>query len=188
MPRSERLLRSIQDPSTNARDDKDHFCLQRSFGARGLKTGLPKIAAKRDFWERGAAGATGKAASKARRLPWRLDATSLLRMTGEDGARSTYSLVTLSGAARRAPRAAQSNGSYQNVECKVEDELKNVLIFPKFYILHLSFTVLTLHARQSLSAFHSTFKKPSAAPKRKIFQRRCLYAKKYRGGVRRHVV
>ena len=36
MPRSERLLRSIQDPSTNARDDKDHFCLQRSFGARGF--------------------------------------------------------------------------------------------------------------------------------------------------------
>ena len=73
--------------------------LQRSFDARGLKTGLSKIAAQRDFWERGAAGAAGKAASKARRLPWRLDATSLLRMTREDGARSTYSLVTLRGAA-----------------------------------------------------------------------------------------
>ena len=43
--------------------------------ARGLKTGLPKIAAQRDFWERGAAGAAGKAASAARRLPWRLGAT-----------------------------------------------------------------------------------------------------------------
>ena len=38
--------------------------------------GLPKIAAQRDFWERGAAGVAGKAASTARRLPWRLDATS----------------------------------------------------------------------------------------------------------------
>ena len=33
LPCSERLLRSIQDPSTNARDDKDDFCFQRSFGA-----------------------------------------------------------------------------------------------------------------------------------------------------------
>ena len=40
------------------------------------KTGFPKIAAKRDFWERGAAGAAGKAASAARRPPWRLAATS----------------------------------------------------------------------------------------------------------------
>ena len=40
------------------------------------QTGLPKIAAQRDFWERGAAGAAGKAASIARRLPWRLAATS----------------------------------------------------------------------------------------------------------------
>ena len=31
VPCSERLLRSIQDPSTNARDDKDDFCFQRSF-------------------------------------------------------------------------------------------------------------------------------------------------------------
>ena len=38
--------------------------------------GFPKIAAKRDFWERGAAGAAGKTASIARRLPWRLNATS----------------------------------------------------------------------------------------------------------------
>ena len=36
------------------------------------KTGLPKIAAKRDSWERGAAGAAGEAASTAHRLPWRL--------------------------------------------------------------------------------------------------------------------
>ena len=64
----------------------------------------------------------------------------------------------------------------------------SIILHFTFYIYHLPFTVLTLHARQSLSAFHSTFKKPSAAPKRKIFQRRCLYAKKYRGGVRRHVV
>ena len=40
------------------------------------KIGFPKIAAKRDFWERGAAGAAGKAASAARRPPWRLAATS----------------------------------------------------------------------------------------------------------------
>ena len=36
------------------------------------KIRFPKIAAKRDFWERGAAGAAGKAASAARRPPWRL--------------------------------------------------------------------------------------------------------------------
>ena len=84
-PCSSRLLRPIQDPSTDARDDKESIIFQRSFGARGLKTGLPKIAAERDFWERGAAGATGKAASKARRQPWRLGATSLLRMTGNEG-------------------------------------------------------------------------------------------------------
>ena len=28
--------RSIQDPSTDARDDKDGFCFQRSFDSRGL--------------------------------------------------------------------------------------------------------------------------------------------------------
>ena len=123
MPRSERLLRSIQDPSTNARDDKDHFCLQRSFGARGLKTGLPKIAAKRDFWERGAAGATGKAASIARRLPWRLDATSLLRMTG---------------GGRFAPQDDRKRTSFLRMTgggCKLSS------IYPKFYILHSKFYI-----------------------------------------------
>ena len=35
-PSSEQLFRSRQDPSTNARDDKDGFCFQRSFDARGL--------------------------------------------------------------------------------------------------------------------------------------------------------
>ena len=49
LPCSERLLRPRQDPSTDARDDKDDFCFQRSFDCALL--GLPKIAAKRDFWE-----------------------------------------------------------------------------------------------------------------------------------------
>ena len=60
-----------------------------------------------------------------------------------------------------------------------------------FYILHSTFTIYnsTLYMQgKAFSAFHSIFKKQSAAPKRKIFQRRCLYAKKYRGGVRRLVV
>ena len=35
-PCSEQLLRSIQDPSTDTRDDKDEFYFQRSFGARGF--------------------------------------------------------------------------------------------------------------------------------------------------------
>ena len=41
-PCSSLLLRSIQDPSTDARDDKESIIFQRSFGARGLKIGLPK--------------------------------------------------------------------------------------------------------------------------------------------------
>ena len=51
-------------------------CLLWRFAVEGGKTGVPKIAAERDFWERGAAGAAGKAASAARRPPWRLAATS----------------------------------------------------------------------------------------------------------------
>ena len=43
--------------------------------------GLPKIAAQRDFWERGAAGAAGKAASIARRLPRRLASDEAARKT-----------------------------------------------------------------------------------------------------------
>ena len=49
LPCSERLLYSRQDPSTDARDDRDGFYFQRSFDLRFI--GLPKIAAERDFWE-----------------------------------------------------------------------------------------------------------------------------------------
>ena len=40
------------------------------------KNRAPENRSEASFLGRGAAGATGKAASKARRLPWRLDATS----------------------------------------------------------------------------------------------------------------
>ena len=39
-------LRSIQDPSTDARDDKDGFCFQRSFDARGLTPRLLRMTYK----------------------------------------------------------------------------------------------------------------------------------------------
>ena len=65
-----------------------------------------------------------------------------------------------------------------------EDRSRRQIFFNASKIYHS-----TLYMQgKAFSAFHSTFKKPSAAPKRKIFQRRCFYAKKYRGGVRRHVV
>ena len=54
---------------------EDDFIFRDPFDCAAHKLGLPKIAAERDFWERGAAGAAGKAASAARRLPWRLGAT-----------------------------------------------------------------------------------------------------------------
>ena len=39
--------RSIQDPSTDARDDKDGFCFQRSFDSRGLCPRLLRMTEER---------------------------------------------------------------------------------------------------------------------------------------------
>ena len=70
LPCSERLLRPRQDPSTDARDDKDDFCFQRSFDCALFRA--PENRSEARFLGRGAAGASGKAASIARCLPWRL--------------------------------------------------------------------------------------------------------------------
>ena len=71
-PFSSLLLRPVQDPSTDARDDKGDFCFQRSFGSPF--TWLPKVS--KNFLGRGAAGAAGEAANVVRRQPKRLAATS----------------------------------------------------------------------------------------------------------------
>ena len=71
-PCSEQLLRSVQDPSTDARDDKESIIFQRSFGARGLKIGLPK-SIEELFGKRSGRrnGQGGKRSEPSAMAPWR---------------------------------------------------------------------------------------------------------------------
>ena len=68
--------RSIQDPSTDARDDKDDFCLQRSFDAPfiGLPKSIEELFGKRSGRR---CGQGGKRSAPSAMAPWRDE----LRMT-----------------------------------------------------------------------------------------------------------
>ena len=62
-------------------------------------------------------------------------------------------------------KAAQSNGSHQNVECKVEDELRkcfnlSIILHSKFYIF-LSYFSLRLRSLQDPSAWLLAMLAPS---------------------------
>ena len=56
LPCSDLLYHSRQDPSTDARDDKDSFCFQRSFGARALCPRLLRMTGEIYFARSGCQG------------------------------------------------------------------------------------------------------------------------------------
>ena len=82
-------LRGVFIPNKYEKTAKSHFCrfslisIRMEVNAARIKKGVPRKInrapenrSEARFLGRGAAGATGKAASIARRRPWRLDATS----------------------------------------------------------------------------------------------------------------